>query len=147
MGSAGKVIEIYGLTGSTLAIQRHNGFNDEAAKIGLNIVGTAHGNWNYEDASLVADSLLNAHPDAQLVYAHNDRMAIAASEVARRKGMDIKIIGIDAAPEIGIKAVADGVIDATFLYPTEGYSLIRTALAILEGKPYEKIHLAIVFGR
>ena len=65
-------------------------------------------------------------------------MAIAASETARRKGMDIKVIGIDAAPEIGIKAVADSVIDATFLYPTEGHRLIRTALAILKGEPYEK---------
>ena len=65
-------------------------------------------------------------------------MAIAASEVARRHGLDLKVIGIDAAPEIGIRAVADGVIDATFLYPTEGYGLIRTALDILEGRPYER---------
>ena len=40
--------------------------------------------------------------------------------------------------EIGIKAVADSVIDATFLYPTEGYRLIRTALNILSGRPYER---------
>lgn len=65
-------------------------------------------------------------------------MAIAASDVARKHGKDIRIIGIDAAPEIGIKAVADSVIDATFLYPTEGYRLIRTALNILSGRPYER---------
>lgn len=59
--------------------------------------------------------------------------------MARRKGLrDIRIIGIDAAPEIGIKAVADSVIDATFLYPTEGHRLVKTALAILKGEPYEK---------
>lgn len=58
--------------------------------------------------------------------------------MAQKKGMDVKVIGIDATPEIGIKAVADGIIDATFLYPTEGYKLIRTALAILEGKPFER---------
>lgn len=65
-------------------------------------------------------------------------MAIAASDVARKHGKDIRIIGIDAAPEIGIKAVADSVIDATFLYPTEGYRIIRTALNILNGRPYER---------
>ena len=74
-----------------------------------------------------------------MVYAHNDRMAIAASEVARRKGLDIKVIGIDAAPEIGIRAVADSVIDATFIYPTEGHRLVRTALAILRGEPYDTV--------
>ena len=138
IGDKGKVIEIYGLKGSTPAIQRHEGFVDEAGLLGLEVIGSAHGNWNYEDAAVVADSLLRAHPDVGLIYAHNDRMAIAASEMAKKKGMAVKVIGIDAAPEIGIRAVADGVIDATFLYPTEGYGLIRTALAILEGKPYEK---------
>ncbi len=138
IGNNGKVLEIYGLAGSTPAIQRHQGFHDEAGKCGLSIVDSAHGNWNYEDAAMVADSLLSLHPDVDLIYAHNDRMAIGASEIAQRKGMSVKVIGIDAAPEIGIKAVADGTIDATFLYPAEGYRLIRTALAILEGKPYER---------
>lgn len=66
-------------------------------------------------------------------------MAIGAAEVARRTGRnDIKIIGIDAAPEIGIQAVADSLIDATFFYPTEGHRLIQTALAILKGEPYQR---------
>ena len=138
IGDNGKVIEIYGLTGSTPAIERHEGFFEEAKVLGLDVIDSAHGNWNYEDAAVVADSLLTLHPDVSLIYAHNDRMAIAASEIAKKKGLSVKIIGIDAAPEIGIKAVADGVIDATFLYPTEGYGLIRTALAILEGKPFER---------
>lgn len=138
IGVGGKVVEIYGLSGSTPAIGRHDGFVDESENLGLTIVGSGYGNWNFDDASVIADSLFSLYPEVDLVYAHNDRMAIAASEVAARKGLSVKIIGIDAAPEIGIQAVADGVIDATFLYPTEGYSLIRTALAILEGKPYDR---------
>ena len=87
----------------------------------------------------MTDSLLSLFPDVDLIYAHNDRMAIGASQVARRRGLDdIKIIGIDAAPEIGIKAVADSVIDATFLYPTEGHLLVKTAMSILKGEPYDK---------
>ena len=66
-------------------------------------------------------------------------MAIGASEVAERLGRnDIKIIGIDAAPNIGIQAVADSIIDATFLYPTEGHRLIKTALSILKNEPYDR---------
>lgn len=139
LGKCGKVIEIYGLKGSTPAIERHDGFAEGARDEGLTILASAHGNWNYEDAAVVADSLFGIYSDVDMVYAHNDRMAIAASEVARRRGMNIKVIGIDAAPEIGIKAVADSVIDATFLYPTEGYRLVRTALAILKGEPYERV--------
>lgn len=137
-GQRGRIIEIKGLHGSTPAIERNRGFADEARRLGLDVIGAAHGNWNYGDAAIVADSLITRHPDADLIFAHNDRMAIAASETARRRGLHMKVIGIDAAPEIGIQAVADGTIDATFLYPTEGYRLIRTALAILQGEPYEK---------
>ncbi|MDE6527281.1 MAG: sensor histidine kinase, partial [Muribaculaceae bacterium] len=97
---------------------------------------TAYGNWNSDDAAIAADSLLDIYNDVDIIYAHNDRMAIAASLQARRHNIGAKIIGIDAAPEIGIKAVADSIIDATFLYPTEGHRLIRTALAILKGEPY-----------
>lgn len=134
------VVEIRGLEGSTPAEDRHSGFHEVIAKAPhMRILAEGYGNWNGDDATQVADSLLRLNPDANLIYAHNDRMAIAASRVARSMGRDdIKIIGIDAAPEIGIQAVADSVIDATFLYPTEGYGLIRTAMAILEGKPYRK---------
>lgn len=134
----GNVIEIHGLAGSTPAVGRHEGFAKEAELKGMNIIASAYGNWNYEDAAIKVDSLLNIYEDVDLIYAHNDRMAIAASDVARKHGKDIRIIGIDAALEIGIKAVADSVIDATFLYPTEGYRLIRTALNILNGRPYER---------
>lgn len=138
VGKGGKVIEIYGRPGSTPAIERHNGFMKEATHYGLQVLDTGYGNWNYEDASAVCDSLFHIYKDIDLVYAHNDRMAIAASDVARRLGLKVKVIGIDAAPEIGMRAVVDSVIDATFLYPTEGYRLIRTALAILKNEPYER---------
>jgi len=140
-GGKGKVIELTGLLKSTPAAERMKGFDEEIERHPgtLEIVARAEGKWTDEDAALVADSLLDIHPDADIIYAHNDRMAIAARRVASQKGLSPKIIGIDAAPEIGMKAVADTVIDATFVYPTDGYSLVRTALAIHEGKPYEKV--------
>lgn len=132
-------IEIYGLPGSSPAEGRHNGFCKEFSRGGGHLISTVYGNWNKKEAMTAVDSILSVRQDVDLIYAHNDRMAIGASEVARRHGRDdIRIIGIDAAPDIGIKAVADSVIDATFLYPTEGYRLIRTALAILKGEPYER---------
>jgi signal transduction histidine kinase/DNA-binding response OmpR family regulator/ABC-type xylose transport system substrate-binding protein len=135
-----RALEIYGLSGSTPAIDRHNGFAEVAARTPeFSILGTGYGNWNEEDAAVAADSLLRLHPETNLIYAHNDRMAIASADAARRMGRsDIKVIGVDAAPNIGIKAVAEGKIDASFLYPTEGYQLIRTAIAILKKEPYKK---------
>lgn len=139
LGRGANAVEIYGLPGSSPAEARHTGFAKEFTAAGGNLVSSIVGNWNKDDATGALDSLLRARSDIDLIYAHNDRMAIGASEVARRLGRDdIKIIGIDAAPDIGIRAVADSVIDATFLYPTEGYRLIRTALSILKGEPFSR---------
>lgn len=139
LGNKAKAIEIFGLKGSTPAEGRHNGFVREFEPAGGKLLASVPGNWNKEDAIPIVDSLLKLYPDVDLIYAHNDRMAIGASEVAHHLGRDnIKIIGIDAAPNIGIQAVADSIIDATFLYPTEGHRIIKTALAILKGEPYNR---------
>ena len=135
-----RVLEIRGLKGSTPADGRHAGFKSAADSLGaVKILADAYANWNEELATKVADSLLRKYPEANLIYAHNDRMAIGAAKVAKRMGRsDIKIIGIDAAPEIGVKAVDEGVIDVSFIYPTDGYRLIRTAFEILKGEKFER---------
>lgn len=140
LGGEARALEIQGLPGSTPAEDRHKGFVAEFTAGGGRILAGAPADWRQEDAEALADSLFRAHPDVNLIYAHNDRMAIGASKVAERMGIRerIKIIGIDAAPTIGIQAVADSVIDATFLYPTEGHRLIQTALAILKDGHYDK---------
>lgn len=134
-----KVIEIFGLPGSTPAQERSSGFKTILSEGHGKIIASASGNWNQEDATKVADSLLRLYPDANLIYAHNDRMAIGAAESAKNLGLDhIRIIGIDAAPQIGIKAVADGIIDATFLYPTEGHQILRHAINMAKGGSFER---------
>lgn len=139
LGKDANAIEIYGLPGSTPAEGRHEGFVKEFTENGGKLLASVPGNWKKEDAIPVIDSLLKIYEDVDLIYAHNDRMAIGAAEVANAKGRDnIRIIGIDAAPNIGIQAVADSIIDATFLYPTEGHRLVRTALAILKGEKYDR---------
>ncbi len=139
VGPGARAIEVYGLPGSTPAEDRHTGFVNSFTAHGGTLVASVTGNWNETDAIIAIDSLLEAHSDINLIYAHNDRMAIGAANEARRHGRDsIRIIGIDAAPSIGMRAVADSVIDATFIYPTEGEKLVRTALAILKGEPVER---------
>lgn len=134
-----RIIEIMGLKGSTPAELRNRGFREASDSCGFTILGAAYGNWNYEEAKMAADSLLDLYPETNVIYCHNDRMAIGASEVAKAKGRhDIKVLGVDAAPSIGLKAVEDGKIDATFIYPTDGHRLVRTAMDILEGRPYER---------
>lgn len=134
-----KILEIYGLPGSTPAIGRHDGFIDglESNLDTFSII-TVNGEWNSTPAYNETLKILREHPDIDVIYAHNDRMAIAASEAAAELGLRPYIIGIDAAPYIGMKAVKDNVIDATFFYPSDGARIVNTALAILNGEEFEK---------
>ena len=140
LGRAPRAIELRGLPDCTPATKRHRGFTETFTAGGGIIAGSGVANWKKEDAVRVTDSLLELYPDIDIIYAHNDRMAIGASEVCQRRGIRdrVKIIGIDAAPKIGIAAVADSTIDATFLYPTEGHLILNTAIDILKGRPTQK---------
>ena len=141
----GSVIELTGLPGSTPAEDRHRGFEERLREYpGLRLVAVASGDWKEAEAAATMDSLLKLYPDVKAVYAHNDLMAIGASHVLTkqgRRGEDesrVMVLGTDATPDVGIKSVLDSVIDATFIYPTDGHQLIKTTMAVLKGEPFER---------
>ena len=74
------------------------------------------------------------------VFGQNDRMAHGAWQAARRLGLEKRMlfVGIDALPGEGggIELVRDGVLDASYIYPTRGDIVMQQALNILEGRPY-----------
>lgn len=135
-----KVLEIEGNLSTSPARERHSGFKEVADSApNMRLLASVVGDWIPERAREGTDSLLALYPETNVVYAHNDRMALGVAEAVKKSGRkDIKIIGIDASPSIGLKAVMDSVIDATFIYPTEGRRLIKSALAILNGEKLEK---------
>ena len=67
-------------------------------------------------------------PD-RLVYAHNDPGAHGAYLAAKAAGREkqIMFVGIDALPQEGVAYVREGVLGATFQYPTGGAEAIATA--------------------
>lgn len=138
--SSVEVIEIQGDSTMSPTKKRHAGFYDEMTKHPrMKIVASVYADWNPDIAARKTDSLLALYPNTKLIYAHSDIMAIGAANAARSRGADgIHFLGIDGNAQVGIKAVADSVLDATFLYPTYGADLLRTALAILKGEKVDR---------
>lgn len=139
--SGGEVMEITGSPGSSPAEERHNGFMSVLDSIGdIPIAGSFHGNWRGKTAYRITDSVMRLNPDIKLIYAHNDVMAMSAARAAKDLGRnDVVVIGTDGAPGLGVKAVADSVIDATFIYPTVGDRVITAAIDILNGRSYPRV--------
>ena len=68
-------------------------------------------------------------------------MALGALQsIKKHKVKGIKIVGIDALPVPGggMENVRDGNLEASYIYPTRGDSVMQLALNILEKKPYKR---------
>lgn len=111
-----KIIQLEGTTGSSPANDRKKGF-DEAIQAagGFEIVASQSGDFARDKGRQVAEALLQAHPDANVIYAHNDEMAIGAisavEAAGKVPGKDILILSIDGGKE-AVQAVVDGKIAA-----------------------------------
>jgi ribose transport system substrate-binding protein len=132
----GTVVELKGLMTSTPGQDRHSGFRKGIEGSGIEIPFEADGKWLEPNGRKEMESALTRHPQIDLVYAHNDPMAhgayLAAKAVGREKS--ILFVGIDALPHEGMMYVKQGVLAATFLYPTGGAEAIDTSLKILKGE-------------
>lgn len=140
LGGKGKVVELEGLMTSTPGQDRHSGFREGIAGSQIEVVFEADMKWLEPDARQEMESALARFPHIDLVYAHNDPGAhgayLAAKAAVREKEM--KFVGIDALPQEGVAYVSQGILSATFQYPTGGAEAIDTALKILAGDKVPK---------
>ena len=143
LNGKGNIVEIRGLKGSTPDLERHNGFINSLSHFPeIKIVYESDGAWLRSEANKRMSEALSKVQSIDLVFAHNDEMAIGVYE-ALNSSNDIKkpiILGIDALPgaDGGIERVLNGSLDATFIYPTGGEKAIQTALQILNKKPFSR---------
>lgn len=139
----GTAIEIFGLTKSSPAIERHDGFASAISSFpNINVVQTIYGEWERNVAEARIEKAIPPDLKVDLVYAHNDMMALGAYEVFRkRKQFPLpKIIGVDGVPGEGggMQFVTDHRLVATMLYLTGGEESIQIASKILNREEFRK---------
>lgn len=141
----GRILELSGLSTSSPAIERNNGFDSVVqCRPGISIVEHLSADWTEHGAFRTVDSLLSKpHNEFDCVFAHNDRMAMGARRAAEKHGLNlehIKFCGIDAMPQKGggMELVDNGTLFASYTYPTRGDEVMLLAMNILEGKKYNR---------
>lgn len=138
----GNVVELRGIESNQPQIDRDQGFRDAiAANPDIKIVKDQDAKWLKEEGTKVMQQWLASGEDIDLVYAHNDPMALGAYLAAAGAGKekDIDFIGIDglAIPDGGIRAVQEGQLAGTFVYPTGAEEAVDTITKITAGEPFE----------
>lgn len=116
-GDKAVVVQLEGTTGSSPANDRKKGFDDALAKDSrFTIVASQTGDFARDKGRQVMETLLQAHPDVDIVYAHNDEMAIGAIQAlelaGRKPGEDVLVVSIDGTRD-ALQAIIDGKMGVT----------------------------------
>lgn len=140
----GNIVELQGTPGSDPANERRKAFADAIKKYpGLKIIDSQSGNFERSAGKQVMEAFLKKHGKAiNIVYAHNDDMALGAAqaieEAGLKPGKDITMVSIDAIGE-AVQAVAAGRLNLTVeCSPLFGPVVYDTIAKVVAGQKVPK---------
>lgn len=144
----GNVVEIQGLIGTSAARDRGQGFNTAIAKYpNIKIVARQAGDFNQEKSLNVMQNIIQANPQIDAVYGHNDDCTLGALKAIEGAGLlkqvgqpdHIYIIGIDGTFD-AITTIKEGKMDATISQAPiiMGAKAVELAIDVINKKAVEK---------
>jgi ribose transport system substrate-binding protein len=148
-GEGGQVIEIQGTAGASATIDRHDDFIAELEENYPEVEVVASQVADYERSqalTFMEDMIQRFGPgEFQVVYAHNDEMALGAIEALNAAGRleGVSVVGIDGQNE-AFDAIAAGEMTATFTYPNGGAEGVEYAYRILSGEDLSDLNGVLV---
>jgi len=151
LGGKGKVVELEGITGTSSARERGQGFNEVMDKYpDIEVVARQTADYDRAKGLSVFENILEAQPEIDGVFAHNDEMILGAIEAAEAAGRadEIVFVGFDAIDD-AVAAVKEGKLAATIAQqPAEmGRLGVEFAVKHLSGETVEAyipVDLALV---
>ena len=111
LNGEGKVVELEGIPGTTAARDRGEGFN-KAVNGKLTVVARQAADFDRTKGLTVMENILQAQPNIDAVFAHNDEMALGALKAIEASGKNIIVVGFDATDD-AVAAVKEGKMAAT----------------------------------
>ena len=134
----GNVIEVQGVLDSPPVVGRSKGFRDIIKNHNnIKISRTIISEWQRDEAEDKVKEVLKEDKNVDVIFAHNDYMALGAYRAADDLGIkNIKIIGVDGlnGENGGLDLVSRGILQGTFTSPTGGKEAVDYAVDILSKK-------------
>lgn len=142
LGGHGSVAVFTGSMVGTAAQQRLRGIHSSFEKTpGIHVVAQVEVGWEGLRLEQQLDSLLHTGIVPQVIIAPNDRTGVRLTTLLRKKGLSqVKVVGVDGLdlPGSGLDNVEEGLLLASFVYPSGGDKVIETAMHIIHGEPYKR---------
>lgn len=136
VGENAKVIQLEGISGTSAARERGEGFNTGAKAHKFNILASQPADFDRTKGLNVMQNLLTAHPDVQAVFAQNDEMALGAMRAIQTSGNNpVLVVGFDGTTD-GIKVVKSGKMGATIAQRPDQIGIVGVQIAekVLKGE-------------
>lgn len=140
LAGTGKVIEIEGLPGTSPARDRGEGFHNIVdAEDGIEVLVSQPADFDRAQGLTLMENLLQAHPEIDAIFAHNDEMALGALEAIQASGREIIIVGFDATDD-GLVAIKNGDMSATIAEQSKlmGRTGMEVAIKIAKGETVDE---------
>lgn len=137
------IVELVGTVGSAPANDRQKGFADIIKDHpNLKIVQSQTGNFTRAEGQTVMETFLKAESKIDVLYAHNDDMALGAIDAikaaGKKPGKDIIIIGVDAVKK-AFEAIVAGEMNCTVeCSPLLGPQLVDNINKLMAGQTLDK---------
>jgi simple sugar transport system substrate-binding protein len=133
------IVQLEGTTGSAPAIDRSTGFANILAKhANWKITRSQTGDFTVDGGKAVAEAFLKSDRTIQVIYAHNDGMALGAIQAVKEAGLkpgkDIVIISIDGVKG-AFNAMVAGELNASIeCNPLLGPQALQAVKDLMAGK-------------
>ncbi|MDR0352766.1 MAG: substrate-binding domain-containing protein [Opitutaceae bacterium] len=137
----GIIVELCGLKGVEAEINREGGAHDVWKNYpDIKVAANPVADWLQSRGKDRMTEVLSALPRIDIVYGHNDPMAMGAWLAAKDKGREKEMlfVGVDGLPGPGggIEKVREGLLAATFVYPLCVDEAVEIGAKILADKTW-----------
>lgn len=137
----GKILEIQGAAGDKVMMARRDGFHEAVDKeAGIVVIQSPYADYVRANAMTHTQDIIQREKDIDLIYAHNDDMALGALQIFEQNNMSgVYVVGVDGLME-AVKAIEDGRYHSTTLNDPSvlGKNAVDTAIKVLNGEAVEK---------
>ncbi len=144
-GGKGKVAVLEGNPGAPSAVNRHEGFLTAIKDYqDVVVVASLTAHYSREEGADVMEDILQAHPELDVVYAHNDNMALGAVRTLASAGRlsEVLVFGVDAVAD-ALAAISKGEMAATIMQQPDLQieMALESAMEVLAGNEVESLRI------
>ena len=140
LNGKGNIVELQGIPGASATRDRGQGFHNIVdKKDGVKVVASQAADFDRQKGLTVTENIIQATPEFDAIFAHNDEMALGAIKAIKTANKDVIVVGFDGNDDAKA-AVQSGELAATIAQKPDlmGSVAVENAVKIAKGETVEK---------